>query len=216
LGPYGAVLEVRILDEPDPAHNARPFAGLHRLIAQDAWEWRRINKLEIERNYRNLDIIFGCPSIDAEGWLLAAENELCMAIVKTPISAKGLAFTYDLSGAKRGSHVSGVLAYRGEKDDNRMLAVLLQYDGKNTVGALWISDLNTWVSSDQPLIMGLPNTGEVRITSSSEVLTLFVDEIECGRFAVTGRDLSGGVGVRWINGRVRKIDAFDLSQTEQP
>jgi len=208
LGPYGAVNEVRILDEPDLAHNASPFAGFETLIERDAWAWQRSNRLEIERDYRNLEIIFGNPSVNPDGWMVAMENELAMAIIKAPICANGLAFTYDLNGTKPGSHVGGVLAYRGEKDDNRMLVVLLQYDGQNTAGALWLSDLNTWASADQPLITDLPNSGSARITFSSEILTLFVDEVECGRFAVTGRDLSGGVGVRWTNARVRKINGF--------
>jgi hypothetical protein len=216
LGPFGAVNEVRILDEPDLAHHGSPFAGLHTLIARDAWECQRSNRLAIERDYRNLDIIFGSPSMDAHAWLAATENDLCMAIIKTPTCANGIAFTYDLNLTKPGSHVGGVVAYRGEKEDNRMLVVLLQYNGKSTFGALWFSELTSWAPADQPLIIGLPNNGDARITSSGDVFILSIDEIECGRFAVPGRDLSGGVGVRWTNARIRNIHGFSLFDPERP
>jgi hypothetical protein len=186
-----------------------PFAGLDSLIEQDAWAWKREKRLSIERDYRNLDIIFGNPSVDADDWLTAEENKLCMAIVKTPICAKGIAFTYDLNRTRPGSHAGGVLAYRGQKSDTQMLVVILQYNGSSTVGALWHCDLSTWALADQPLIMDLPNTGIARIACLGEVFILSVDEIEYGRFAVTGQDLNGGVGVGWSNARIRNIYGLD-------
>jgi hypothetical protein len=210
LGPYGAVNEVRILDEPDLAHNASPFAGLDSLLEQDAWTWKREKSLSIERDYRNLDIIFGNPSVDADDWLTAEENRLCLAIVKTPICADGIAFTYDLNRARPGSHAGGVLGYGGQKSDTQMLVVILQYNGSGTVGALWHCDLSNWALADQPLIMNLPNTGIARIARSGEVLILSVDDIEYGRFAVTGLELNGGVGVRWSNARIRNIHGLDF------
>jgi hypothetical protein len=208
LGPYGQVHEVRILDRPDLAHNASPFAGLPTFLSQGPFARERSSKLATEvrkREYPNLEVVFGDPLPDADGWFAGSQDALCLVLAKTPPRATGIAFTYDLNQAKQGNHVSGILAYRGEREDRWMLAVLLQFNGEITSAALWLNDGQTWVRADQPPIMSAPNAGNAQICPSREQIVVSIDEIECGRFAVTGRDLSGGVGVRWMNARVRNI-----------
>jgi len=162
--------------------------------------------------YRHLEIILGSPLVDEDAWLAARHDDLCLALVKKPINSQGIAFTYDLNGTQPG-HVGGVLGYRGEGDDTRMLAVLLRYVGETIVGALWFNDGNDWRPADQSPVIGLPNTGNAQVVTSGEQIILSIDEIESGRFRVTDGGTAGGVGVRWTNARIRNISGLNVAPT---
>lgn len=119
LGPYGAVNEVRLLDEADDAHHGHPFRGLESLLAQDARLELTNSRLStaaaalqgrsVWAGYKG---IFGSPRILADGSKRASIDQLCL-IVKQTDNDPQLVFEYALE-AQVGAHVSAVFGYHDE------------------------------------------------------------------------------------------------------
>lgn len=102
LGPYGAVNEVRVLDEADDAHHGHSFKGLEKLLSKDA-------RLDLSRSrlsaavasfqgrhvWSGYKAIFGSPTVLADGAKRASIDQLCL-VVKQADEDQKLVFAYTL------------------------------------------------------------------------------------------------------------------------
>lgn len=210
LGPYGAVNEVRILDEGDDAHHGYAFSGLRSLLTKDM----RLEMLQARLSastqaaiaqamWRDYKAIFGSPMVTDDGGRQASEDQLCLLVKQDPEDSE-LAFRYVLE-SKQGAHVSAILGYRGEGADRCMAAFLLQARDSDCVLSVWKHDGQEWSSLPQVFVFNLPLKGTMQLFSTTDHAALSIDGVEV--VSLSGETLGLdrcdlNLGIRWIGATV--------------
>lgn len=213
LGPYGAVNEVRVLDEVDDAHHGHPFKGLESLITQDARLDLSSSRLfaaasayQGKHIWTGYKAIFGSPTVLADGAKRALIDQLCLVVKQTPGEPK-LAFAYTLE-TQSGSHVSAILGYRGEGGDRCMAALLLQPTGEASALSVWRHDGHEWSCLPDIQAHNLPASGEMQLVTNEEKAILVIDTVEIISLSAETLGIERcdrGLGIRWLGASVRPM-----------
>lgn len=214
LGPYGAVNEVRVLDESDDAHHGHLFKGLESLIVNDArldLSKKRLVAATAALVSKNLwagyKTIFGSPTVLVDGKKRASIDQLCL-IIKQNSLVKELIFEFSLE-AQSGAHVSAVLGYSGDGNDHCMTALLLQPIGNASEFSLWRHDGHEWLQLPWIRTLKHPLSGIIEIRAAEHQATMLINNTEIATFTAEnlGLELCDlGLGIRWIGGEVCPIN----------
>lgn len=212
LGPYGAVNEVRIADEPDEAHHGAPFSGLHRLLASDLprqWSRMRLDAAQAAFAARDawsgMDLVFGSPETLGNGARHAADANICLALRTMERCEDSMVFDYEIDAMSRHRHVSAVLGYRGAGDDTNMVALLLQPTAESASLTIWAHRGEGWSRDGNFRVDGLPLQGRAVLTATKERVTFTIDGevvIEANADGLGLEDCALGVGIRWCGATV--------------
>lgn len=217
LGPYGVVMEVRVLDVPDDAHHGKPFKGLAALLAKDALLEISQNRLSGSRAvaanaraWANYEPVFGAPTITNDGFKRAPVDQLSLAI-KNENRPTQVSFDYSLDDDSR-AHISAVLGYEGNGGDCAMSALLIRPVNAAAIFSIWRNDGQTWSLlpiPHQPVNLPLSGTMTVAVTDKQATVA-FNGETPI----VLSSELLGlqrcndGLGIRWAGGAVRPVESF--------
>lgn len=213
LGPYGAVNEVRVLDQGDEAHHGHPFAGLQSLLAKDMYlemSQARLSASAAAAQSRSVwngyKAVFGSPAILDAGAQQASVDQLCLLVKRNPGDAE-LVFGYALEHWE-GAHVSAVLGYRGEGGDRCMAALLLQAQGDDGALSVWKHDGNAWSSLPHTHVFNLPLRGMMHLAATADQAVLSIDGVEVialSRETLGLERCDRSLGIRWIGATVRPV-----------
>jgi hypothetical protein len=206
LGPYGAVNEVRALDDVDDAHHGRPFMGLQSLLDKGMSHeaggtlGKLVSRLrsrlkgdtprhledgrlkaasaafESRALWSGYQPILGSPAVLSDGAKQAGLEQLCL-VVRPGSGEAGLAFSYVLEN-QAGAHVSAVVGYRGSGGDRNMVALLLQPEGATAVLSIWRHDGKDWACIVPGHARGLPCSGTMRLETTRQRVALSIDDAE--------------------------------------
>ncbi|MCE1191518.1 MAG: hypothetical protein LWW96_05125 [Acidovorax sp.] len=211
LGPYGAVNEIRVLDEPDEAHHGHRYTGLVALCSQDAYTDLSLSRLSTSAAasaaavfWSDFAGIFGSPAFMNNGAKSARSDQLCL-VVKKNDQSKQIDFSYSLDDPFE-SHVSAIAGYQGNGADKCMNAFLLKSFENQAILSLWKNDGECWAHVPGVQIDKQPLTGKVRLVVSQNRVTLYINSkivLECPAqiFGATRCDF--GLGIRWMGAAVR-------------
>lgn len=218
LGPFGGVHEVRLIDVPDHAHHGHVFAGAGKLMTEARMGSLRAEKLRrSERAYRLLSFwngyrnVLGGITVDADGWLAAEDGRVCLIVPEDGNEAEVLEFEFDMTAEPGAAHVAVVLGYAGGHADMEMTALLLQrFDGRVAALRLWRATGGEWKPDPEPLAVGLPMSGMIRVGQVPAGVTMSITGSETVVIAsdVIGRP-SAPMGIRWSSLRIRPSALVD-------
>ncbi len=217
LGPFGGVHEVRLIDVPDHAHHGHVFAGAGELMTASRMGSLRAERLkQSERahrlssfwnGYRN---VLGGISVDRDGWLAAEDGRVCLIAPAEGHEADVLEFEFDMTAEADAPHVSAVLGYAGGHADMEMTALLLQRFDSMAALWLWRATDGIWTNDPEPLAVGLPMSGTIRVGQVPAGIAISVAGAEPVVLATDtiGRPVSP-MGIRWSNARIRPSTLAD-------
>ncbi len=220
LGPYGAVNEVRIVDEHDEAHHGRMFEGLEALKTRDMRKDLESNRLqtsartfEAARVWSQYELIYGAPQTIEDGRKKVPADGLCLALRRqNSAMSSDLVDTFSIDYAliDSPSHLSIVVEYDGAGDDRNMVALLIQPTGHESSLSLWRHDGSSWAWDRGFARSGLPLQGALTIEASRSRLGMIFSNgvsIEVEQSTLGTRRCNVGLGVRWCGASVRPKDA---------
>lgn len=210
LGPYGAVNEVRILDEPDFAHHGKPLPG-HELKFTYLRDTLRRDRLLasdglvlMQEWLSNFRLAFGAPVTCADGWYEAMNNNLCLLVQHNSVRVRKFEFDYEFNKNKdASSHVSVVLGYSGHGKDTKMLALMIHRSVDCISFQKWINTGLNWERLPSETVFDLPNSTRLCAEFNDDQFT-----VHAGERLVFGEALelpTTPIGVRWINCRIRRL-----------
>lgn len=227
LGPYGAVHEVRIVDESDEAHHGWIFEGFKALLSRDMRQEVALDRLQASRRvaltarlWSEYDFIYGAPQILEDGSKRASANGLCLALRKQshPRPMEQLVtFSIDFVFTESPAHLSVVVGYHGAGNDKNMVALLIQPTGDESSLSLWRHDGSGW-DWDRGFTgrSGLPLRGTLSVKAQksrlcigfSSGMQIEVDQTtlrtdNCASFEFRVGDAGSGVPGRWGQGRAQ-------------
>lgn len=216
LGPYGVVMEVRVLDAPDDAHHGKPFKGLAALLTKDALMEISHSRLsgsravaENARLWATYEPVFGAPAISNDGFKCAAVDQLSLAI-KNENSPTQIKFEYSLDNDSK-AHISAVLGYQGNGGDSTVSAVLLRPVDAKAVLSVWRNDGQTWSLLPIPNVFThLPLSGTMTVAVTEKQATV---QFSDGTSMVLSNEqlcldrCNYGLGIRWAGGSVRPVES---------
>lgn len=219
LGPYGAVNEVRIVDEPDEAHHGRIFNGFEALLARDMRKDVEVDRLETSRRvsltasvWSEYDFVYGAPQILEDGSKRATADGLCLALKKQshPRTTEPLVtFSIDFEFTESPAHLSVVVGYQGAGDDTNMVALLIQPTGDESSLSLWRHDGSGWDLDRGFIRSGLPLRGTLTVEAQQSRLCMGISsgmKIEVNQTTLGTKHCNRGLGVRWSGASVRPRD----------
>jgi hypothetical protein len=211
LGSYGAVHEVRLLNVKDEAHHGHLFAGLDRVLTRDRRDVMTIERLGASNRaqrskalWKSFDLIFGSPVSTENGGQVANSGNLCLLVQRRRDQPdRTLNFAFSIASPEVESHMA-IVAYRGEGGDADMDALLIQRVSETEAEmSHWIHDGRSWNRCDETAIGGLPFSGDVRFSVTSEAVSL---EINGKAFSGSCVDDfptdAGALGIRWLGATV--------------
>lgn len=208
LGPYGAVHEVRVVDEPDFAHHGTPLANPERLLDHTAYEQMRSDRLARSEAasassaiWRDFDLLSGSNEATQDGWRHGREG--LTIVTRRRGAERRWSVDYEL---RPGGHLSVIYGYDGKGGDANMTALLMQPRGD-------VADLQEWQENGSGWKSGaLLASGKLRSRGRLTV-ALEADQIaiESEGHTVIKRSLPAGapdrhVGLRWIDASVRPAE----------
>lgn len=216
LGPYGVVMEVRVLDAPDDAHHGKPFKGLAALLAKDALMEISHSRLSGSRAvaenaclWATYEPVFGAPAISNDGFKCAAVDQLSLAI-KNENSPTQIKFEYSLDNDPK-AHISAVLGYQGNGGDSTVSAVLLRPVDAKAVLSVWRNDGQTWsLLPISNVFTHLPLSGTMTVAVTEKQATV---QFSDGTSMVLSNEqlcldrCNHGLGIRWAGGSVRPVES---------
>lgn len=217
LGPYGAVNEIRVLDEPDDAHHGHPFNDLGGLRLRNTYTELSQSRLSTSAAasagatmWVGFTGVFGSPTVLENGAKNARSDQLCL-VVKKNDQSKQLDFSYRLDEPFE-SHASAIVGYRGNGADICMTAFLLKAFGNQSTLSLWKNEGSEWVCMPGVQIEKLPLAGKIRLVVSVDKATLYIDSkmvLECAAQMLGLSRCDFGLGIRWIGATVRAEGGTD-------
>lgn len=217
LGPYGAVNEIRVLDEPDDAHHGHPFNDLGGLRLRNTYTELSQSRLSTSAAasagatmWVGFTGVFGSPTVLENGAKNARSDQLCL-VVKKNDQSKQLDFSYSLDEPFE-SHASAIVGYRGNGADKCMTAFLLKAFGNQSTLSLWKNEGNEWVCVPGVQLDKLPLVGKIRLVVSVDKATLYIDSkmvLECAAQMLGLSRCDFGLGIRWIGATVRAEGGTD-------
>lgn len=216
LGPYGVVMEVRVLDAPDHAHHGKPFKGLPALLTKDALTEMSHIRLstsrtvaETARLWATHEPVFGAAAISNDGFKRAVVDQLSLAI-KNENSPTQINFEYSLDNDSK-AHISAILGYQGNGGDSTMSAVLLRPVDDKAVLSVWRNDGQTWsLLPVNHVLTALPLSGTMRVAVTEKQATV---QFSDGTSIVLSNEqlcldrCNHGLGIRWAGGAVRPVES---------
>lgn len=208
LGPYGAVHEVRILDEPDFAHHGMTFTGdtsafprMSSAITTDRLNASKLIKEDRQR-WTGWSAALGMATQKPDGMRWADGDELVLYLTKND---QEVAVLYQLEST--GSHLSLIAGYNGAGGDTNMYAYLLQrYSDTEASLSLFHHNGESWLNEKEPIAEGLPTQGRFMLQLGTEVVTLAVGDAV---FTSPLPAQSGSLGIRAVRAAFRPIGRGD-------
>ncbi|WP_143325609.1 hypothetical protein [Caballeronia sordidicola] len=211
LGPYGGVHEVRLLNVKDEAHHSHLFAGLNALLKRDPRKEIAADRLTSSKRaqrskalWKSLDLIFGTPVSTEDGGQVAASENLCLMVQRPQAqSERSLKFSFSIAHSESDSHMA-IVAYRGQGGDVDMDALLIQRISDIEASmSHWIHDGLVWSRRDDTAIVGLPLSGDVRFSVSSEGANLIINGQRLSGNCIDDFPTGSGVlGIRWVGATI--------------
>jgi hypothetical protein len=211
LGAYGGVHEVRLLNVKDEAHHGHLFAGLDALLKRNPREEMAVERLIASKRaqrskalWKSFDLIFGTPVSTEDGGQVAGSENLCLMVQRPQAqSERSLNFSFSIAHPESDSHMA-IVAYRGQGGDVDMDALLVQRISETEARmSHWIHDGLAWNRRDDTAIAGLPLSGDIRFSVSSEGVNLKIDgKPFSGNCLDDFPTDSGALGIRWIGATV--------------
>ena len=214
LGPYGEVHEIRLLDVVDEAHHGVPFAGLEALRLMDERDTvtrECLAQAAAARHasmlWQGFTLVFGHGTPNGNGWRIAADDEICLALDQSSQKPRRLEFEYSMSTDS--SHVAFVIGYDGGGADRNMVALLLQSSTSGASvsvfrhgGTEWTQEETVTLSPDAgPQAVGTLRLDRTEVGASVAVDGTTVLEVAANRLP------AGPIGIRWCGATVRPVSS---------
>ncbi|TPN82700.1 hypothetical protein FJ987_10820 [Mesorhizobium sp. CU2] len=208
LGPFGAVNEVRIADEPDLAHHGVPLVNPEKLLLSAPLDDVRKQKMLVANNvlaarqlWSGFELVFGSPETTNNGWK-SAGGTLCLAVkVAGDRSPWEVDYEIDVGG-----HLSFIFDYQGKGGDNNMVAFLLQPGVEHVTLTIWEEAGSGWAVRKPVRTHALPSKGRLAVSQVASAVTLKIDgrKVFSGTVPSAGR-VTGVSGIRWTSSTVRPV-----------
>jgi hypothetical protein len=212
LGPYGEVREVRLLDVVDEAHHGVPFAGLEALRLVDERDIVTRERLAMagaarcaSTLWQGFTLVFGRGLPTGNGWRIAADDEVCLALEQISPTPQRLEFDYSMS--TESSHVAFVIGYDGGGADRNMVALLLQSSTSGTSVSVFRHGGTEWTQEETvtlPPDAGPKGAGTLRLDRTEVGASVAVDGTTALEVAAD-RLPAGPIGIRWLGAMVRPV-----------
>lgn len=210
LGPYGAVHEVRVVDEPDHAHHGTPLVNPDRILADTAYEELRKNRLASSeaaasnrKVWRHFDLLHDTSDADGDGWRHGREG-LTIVTRRREAPARW-SVDYKL---RPGGHLSVIYDYEGKGGDSNMTALLIQNNGNGTAADLveWQEKGAGWKPG--ALLAGgkFKLEGRLTVLADKKQISIDFEGRTVLRRALPGRAADRVVGLRWTDVSVRPAE----------
>ncbi len=206
LGPYGAVHEVRVVDEPDHAHHGVPLANIDRLLDKTAYEVIRADRLagadaanSTRSTWRNFDLLAGTNIADRDGWRHGSAGLTIMT--RRPHTAIRWAIDYEI---RPEGHLSVIYDYDGKGGDTNMMALLMQARGDLADVVEWSADDRGWTPG--PLVASGSLSARGRLTVVVESGNIMIEsqgKLVCRKAMGSA---NANIGLRWVDASVRPVE----------
>jgi hypothetical protein len=141
LGHFGAVQDVRIVDEPDLCHHGKPLAmgalDVLRARTGQVGKARLVNAQSAEGFFETWQIVLGSPNFADLGILASTDDELLLCIAKK--AASGISGKLRWRVGAGSGHAGLIAGYGGPADDNMAAALFEQSDSDGLFASIWIN-----------------------------------------------------------------------------
>jgi hypothetical protein len=141
LGHFGAVQDVRIVDEPDLCHHGKTLSvealGALRARTSQISRARVIKTRAAEPFFETWRIVLGNPSFADLGTLFSTDDELLLCIAKK--RAIGISGKLRWRVGAGTGHASLIVSYSGPQDENMAAALFEQSKSDSLLVSIWIN-----------------------------------------------------------------------------
>lgn len=211
LGDYGGVHEIRLLDTEDFAHHSHSFKGVDsleinakkqkstRIINNNVWRY-----LQEETN--PLDLKFGEIEVDKhQKWVQAKE----FAILLTKNNPKddftvSLDYRLDPFEPNLIKHISFILGYKGEGDDEMHAFLLLLTAKHNASLSLWKNTKGDWKQIEL-LIEQTSSKGLFKLIKKDNSIIINCNHHPQIQLDFKPHDMEGKMGIRTLRGEFKNF-----------
>ena len=207
LGPYGAVHDVRIIDEVDHAHHGTPLRNAEQFRGTTAHDTFRKHKLArseaaqaTRRQWAGYDIVLGTAETDLAGWKHSHDG---LTIATRQRSAADI-WEFDYAIEPDG-HLSVIVDYNGSGGDSGMTAFLAQSSGAKADLTEWREAGAGWTAVRGLQSQKLPTRGRAKITCKNGRFTMSVDNALVHSCTLPPSALAHLTGIRWLKASVRPV-----------
>ena len=141
FGHFGAVQDVRIVDEPDLCHHGNTLSvealDVSRTRTSQISRARLVKTRAAESFFETWQIVLGSPNFADLGILASTNDELLLCIAKKPAAGISAKLRWRV-GAEAG-HASLIVSYGGPGDENVAAALFEQASSDSLFVSIWIN-----------------------------------------------------------------------------